>query len=76
MFSSSELRFLADEMNISIGEVGFLFWKNETREIQRTIINIINQENEFNENNDSRFNPDRRGKAEDILAEFLAQLKL
>ena len=76
MLSSSDLRFLANEMNITFGEVGFLLWKNETKEIQQAIINILNEENEFNKNNDSRFNPDRRKTAEGILAEFLSQLKL
>lgn len=75
MMSSSEFRFLADEMNISMGEVGFLFWKNETKEIQRTIVKILNEEREFEQNQDSRFNPAREEMAKNILIGFLASLK-
>ena len=76
MLSSSDLRFLSNEMNISLGEVGFLLWKNETKDIQQIIVKILNEEREFQKNNDSRFNPDRRDMADNLLIEFLSSLKL
>ena len=72
----NKLRFLAREMKLTLGDVGFMFFMNETKEIQQAATNILNEEREYEKTNDSRFNPARRDMAEKILADILPSLGL
>jgi hypothetical protein len=72
----NKLRFLAREMGLTLGDVGFMFFMKETKDIQRVATSILNEEREYEKNNDSRFNPDRRDMAEKILTDILSSLEL
>ena len=71
--AKSELRFLSEEMGMSLGDVGFMLWMNDTKEIQRVLVKILEEERELKKTNDIRFNPERQDMAEVILADLIAQ---
>jgi hypothetical protein len=76
MQGDNQYRFLSKEMGLPLGDIGFRFFTNDTKEIQQVVTNILNEEREFKKNNDSRFNPDRRDMAEKIMIDILSSLGL
>ena len=71
--AKSELRFLSEEMGMSLGDVGFMLWMNDTKEVQRVLVKILDEEREFKKTDDIRFNPERQDMAEVILADLVSQ---
>ena len=65
--TEEEIELLAKEMKIVVESVQGIFNTN-SRKFMPLCLSIIDEENEFDENEDSRFNYRRREIAENILA--------
>ena len=74
--AKSELRFLSDEMGMPLGDVGFMLWMNDTKEVQQVLVKILDEEREFKKTDDIRFNPERQDMAEVILVDLVSQIIL
>ena len=72
MQGENQLRFLAREMGLTLGDVGLMIFTKKTTEIQKAAINILNEEREYEKVNDSRFDPIRRDMAENVLNDILS----
>jgi len=70
----SDAALLAEEMGISLADLGFMYFMNDTKEVQKALVGILEEERGYEKSNDSRFNPERKDMADRMLIDIIAIL--